>query len=102
MPPYTESEARSEGFELEDYESEILDVWPDNECAMEFFRRVGTRWMYPPTGGSPYGLRWEALYPLMDRLGLSGPAWDDLQQDVMVMEQAAVNTFKEFAPKAKK
>ena len=45
-------------------------MWPDNERAMDAFRRVGTRWMYGAMGGVPTGLRWEAIYPLIDRMDL--------------------------------
>jgi len=36
------------------------------------------------------GIRWEAVYPLMDRLGLESEAWDDLLSDLEVMESAAL------------
>lgn len=98
-PPITESEAKSEGFELEDYQTEVLEIWPDNELATDIFKKVGTRWVYPTMGGPPLGLRWEAIYPLMDRLELAGPDWDDLHDAVMVLEIAAIDTMREFAPK---
>ena len=98
-PPITESEAKSEGFELEDYETDIVEIWPDNERAYELFLRIGTRWMHSPMGGVPTGLRWEALYPLMDRLGLDSSEWNDLHECLMVMESEAILTKLEFAPK---
>ncbi len=98
-PPVTESEARSEGFELEDYQTEIIEVWPDNELAYLIFQQIGTRWRYPPMGGAPYGLDWLAVYPLMDRQALDNDEWNDLQTALMVMEGAAVKTMAEFAPK---
>jgi len=52
-------------------------------------------------GGPPTGLRWEAIYPLMDRLGLSDEDWSDLLDDLGVMEAAAIDTIHEFAPKPK-
>ncbi|WP_349630275.1 DUF1799 domain-containing protein [Acidovorax sp. CCYZU-2555] len=66
-PAITEAEARSEGFELEDYTSDIFEVWTNNEPALELFRRVGTKWKPPAMGGTPLGLQWECIYPLMDR-----------------------------------
>lgn len=100
--PITESEAKSEGFELEDYETAIVEVWPDNEAAFGLFSRVGTKWLLPPMGAIPYGLRWEAIYPMMDRLGLESDAWDDLHDALAVMEAEAISTMREFAPKPKK
>jgi hypothetical protein len=68
-------------------------VWPDNRQAVEVFRRVGSKWVYPAMGGAPLGLRWEAIYPLMDRLGLSPEEWDGLHDDLSVMEQSAIHTL---------
>ena len=77
-------------------------MWPDNERALEVFERVGTRWVYPPMGGVPIGLRWEAIYPLMDCLDLPKDEWLELQDELMVMEVSALRTLEEFAPKPKK
>jgi hypothetical protein len=77
-------------------------VWPDNERAMDAFRRVGTRWMYGAMGGVPTGLRWEAIYPLLDRMGLASAEWDELVEELQIMEVAAINTMREHAPKPKK
>ncbi|MDA8521977.1 DUF1799 domain-containing protein [Acidovorax sp. NCPPB 4044] len=86
---------------MEDYQTETVDVWPDNEQATQLLANVGTRWMLPPMGGVPYGLRWEAIYPLMDRLGLDSAGWDDLHSCLQVLEAAAIETMQEFAPKPK-
>ena len=53
-------------------------------------------------GGVPIGLRWEAIYPLMDCLDLPKDEWLELQDELMVMEVSALRTFEEFAPKPKK
>ena len=76
-----------------------MEVWPDNERALGVFRLVGTRWRIPPRGGAPIGLEWPSIYPLMDRQGLDAAAWNDLHGDLMVMEGAALETMREFAPK---
>ena len=76
-----------------------MEIWPDNELAATLFANVGTRWIWPPMGGVPYGLRWEAIYPLMDRLGLDDAGWNDLHEALLVLEQEAVATMQEFAPK---
>lgn len=89
------------GFELEDFETRIVEIWPDNERALNVFARVGTKWAHQGMGGVPVGFRWEAIYPLMDRLGLDEQAWNDLHDDLSVMEVEALKTMKEFAPKPK-
>ncbi|HVR48681.1 MAG TPA: DUF1799 domain-containing protein [Pseudorhodoferax sp.] len=101
-PPVTEAEARSEGFELEDYTTDIVEVWPDNELALSVFKRVGTKWMIQAMSAVPYGLRWEAMYPLMDREGLDDAGWNDLHDALTEMEHAAIATMAEFAPKPEK
>lgn len=77
-------------------------MWPDNEAAYQVFRKVGTRWKIPPMGGVPIGLEWPAMYPLMDRLGLDEDGWNGLHDDLMVLESAAIDTMREFAPKPDK
>lgn len=53
-------------------------------------------------GGTPIDFDWPAIYPLMERLGLEDEPWNDLHDDLMVMEAVAVDTLREFAPKEKK
>lgn len=55
------------------------------------FQRVGTRWVGGMGGIS--GLRWEAIYPLMDRLKLEPEAWDALLYDMEIMERAALEVI---------
>ena len=82
-----------------------MEVWPDNERALGVFRLVGTRWRFLPGGGMgpppvvPIGLEWPSIYPLMDRQGLDDDGWNSLHSDLMVMESAAIDTMREFAPK---
>lgn len=76
----------------------MIEVWPDNERALGIFARIGTRWQMNPMGGLPHGLRWEAIYPLMDRLELAGTDWDSLLNDLELMESVALKTMAEFAP----
>ena len=72
-------------------------MWPDNEAALSIFQRVGTRWRLIQGCPIPIGLQWEAIYPLMDRLGLDNDAWNDLHEALMVMEDEALATRVEFA-----
>lgn len=53
-------------------------------------------------GGTPVGLQWECIYPLMDRLKLDDDAWTALYDDLTVMEWEATDVMREFAPKAEK
>jgi len=38
----------------------------------------------------PVGLRYEAIYPLLDRMNLSSVEWDELLEDIEIMERAAL------------
>lgn len=81
------------GLTEDDYESDPIEVWPENLPALEMFQRIGTRWVVGI--GGILGIRWEAVYPLMDRLGLSREAWDDLLSDMEVMELAALGVINQ-------
>jgi hypothetical protein len=83
---------RAAGFEPEDYEGDVIEVWPENLPALQMFQRIGTRWVVAGMGGVT-GLRWEAIYPLMDRLNLEPDAWDALLSDLEVMERAALEVL---------
>lgn len=48
-------------------------------------------------GGTPYGLEWTAIYPLMDRLQLTADDWQDLHDDLMVMESEAIRVMRKFS-----
>lgn len=83
---------RAFGFAPEDYEGDVVEVWPENLRAVEMFYRIGTRWIYGGMGGV-LGIRWEAVYPLMDRLQLPPTEWDELLIDLEVMEGAALEVL---------
>lgn len=89
---------RSAGFEPEDYEGDIVEVWPENWPALQMFQRIGTRWNFGAMGGVS-GIHWEAVYPLMDRLGLNANEWDALLGDLEIMEHAALEVMNRKAGK---
>lgn len=60
---------------------------------MDLFRRVATQWRIGP--GGPTGLDYGPLFSLMDRMGLSAEAWDDLLADIQVMETEALDAMNE-------
>lgn len=74
---------------MEDYADDAaVEIWPANLPAFNLFRRIGTRWVYGMNG--PTGLRFEAIYPIMDRMGLEPAAWDSMLADIEIMEHAAL------------
>ena len=83
------------GFTAEDYEDEedAVCLWPENEAAYALFRAVETQWAYVSVGMTAVrvGLRYEAVYPVMDRVAKTPEEWNELFRDLRVMEAAAVN-----------
>lgn len=76
----------------EDFDGDVTEVWPENLPALQMFQRIGTRWVFGAMGGVA-GIRWEAVYPLMDRLNLPPAEWDALLSDLEIMEQAAMEVM---------
>lgn len=66
-------------------------MWPENFPAINTFSRVSTQWRVG-TGGA-IGLDYAALYPLLDRLGLSDAEWLQALDDIRVMESAALTAM---------
>lgn len=82
---------RAAGYEPEDFDNDFVEVWPENWPAFELFERVRTQWH---AGFSkPTGLRYEAVYPLLDRAASSREEWDQLFEDIRVMERAALSAM---------
>lgn len=38
----------------------------------------------------PIGLRYETIYPILDRMNISNEKWDELLIDIELMERAAL------------
>jgi len=65
-----------------------VEVWEENTEVFKLFARLGTRWMHGMSG--PVGLRYEAIYPLLDRMNLSPEKWDEMLLDIELMERSAL------------
>lgn len=68
-------------------------MWPENWPAFDLFSRLRTQWFVG--FGGPTGLRYEAAYPLLDRMGLSAAEWDQMFSDLQVMEAAALQQISD-------
>lgn len=73
--------------------NEVVEIWPENWPAWELFRRLGTQWAVGMGGRT--GLRYEALYPLLDRLTDGPEQWNALFEDVRVIESAALEAMQD-------
>lgn len=74
---------------------EDVQVWPENWPAFCLFARMQTQWHIGMGGRS--GLRYEALYPLLDRETKDAAEWQALFDDVRTMEYAALKQMADDA-----
>ena len=83
----------AEGFLPEDYWEDPVEVWPDAWESLLVFNTFGTQWNWAVGmgGGGRTGLRYEAVYPVLDRITKGDDdAWGRLFADIQDMEQAAI------------
>jgi len=64
-------------------------VWPENWRAFQLFVSLETQWRVIP--GGYVGLDYNVLYKKMDRLGLSPAEYDQLEEDIQLMELEALS-----------
>lgn len=74
-------------------EAADIEAWPEHHAVFQIFNRLSTQWQVGMGGAT--GLRYEALYPLIDRLGLDSDEWDLLLDDIQTMEHAALEAMSE-------
>lgn len=83
----------ADGFEIEDYWEDPVEVWPENRETINLFVRLQTQWNWVVGmgGGGRLGLKYEAVYPLLDRAaGGDQEEWDSLFADIQSMEMAVL------------
>lgn len=66
-----------------------LPIWPDNLPAVEVFSRMLTQWTYAGLG-VPVGLRYEVLPLMLRTQGVPRTQWQDVTDDIQVMERVAL------------
>jgi hypothetical protein len=86
----TDEELASSGFALDDY-LETAEVWPENWPIFSLFLNLQTQWQTGMAGS--VGLRYEALYPLLDRHFADD--WQQAFDDMRVMERAALEAMRD-------
>ena len=67
--------------------------WPENAQAIYLFIQLLTQWRVGMSG--PTGLDYAAVYPLLDRKATDPDEWDQLFDDLRVMESAALEAIAE-------
>jgi hypothetical protein len=86
--PTTEELAGS-GFLPEDYEIETLEIWPENEQAINLFSSISTQWRVGMNGAS--GLDYNVLFHLMGMMDLPPQKHSQLFGDIRLIESEALN-----------
>lgn len=65
--------------------------WPENAQVIYLFIQLLTQWRVGMSG--PTGLDYAAVYPLLDRKAADSEEWDQLFDDLRVMESAALEAI---------
>ena len=73
-------------------ESKEFEVWPENWQIFVIFCQLSTQWNVGMSG--MVGMRYEALYPLLDR-NYSGDEWQDAFSDIRLMESDVLSIQSE-------
>lgn len=81
------------GLTEDDYADEnIAWVWPCNVAAVNTFVALSTQWLVGPAG--PYGLNYAVLYQKLDRMGISPSDAEQIEEDIRVLEDAALEQMR--------
>jgi hypothetical protein len=91
----TAAEAAEWGLTVEEASGPPIDVWPDNLQAVNMFIAMGTQWRHAGIDGFRTGLDYNVLYRRMDRLGLSPELYDQMENDIRILEDAALAKMRE-------
>ena len=78
---------------MKSQQGQDVEIWPENWKAFDLFASVSTQWSAGM--GGPTGLRYEALFPLLDRKAHSPEEWDELFEDIRLMEREALSVMQE-------
>ena len=87
---------RAAGYEPEDFDGEEFEVWPENWRVFVLFSRLQTQWSVGMSGAT--GLRYEAVYPLLDREAQGAEDWQQLFDDLQTLEGAALKQMSDNRP----
>jgi hypothetical protein len=84
----TAQELASVGLEPEDYEEELIEIWPENIPVYDLWGIVGDQWRMGFNG--PVALDLIPVFHELDRMGLDGEAYDAMLDGIKAMAGAAM------------
>ena len=87
----SEAEAAAFGLTLEEA-SPPVEIWPDNLEAVNLFISIATQWRVGMNGAT--GLDYNVLYHKLDRMNLSAERYAEVEQEIGVMEAAALEAMR--------
>lgn len=88
----TQQEMEESGFAPEDFVSDPVEIYPDNEVVHRLFAKMDTQWRVGMNG--PTGLDYHFALHKMDRMGLDPEAYEQIESDLRTMEIAALNEMR--------
>lgn len=80
------------GFSPEDYDHDVIEVWPEHWDAVHFFLRLPTQWRYGMNGRT--GLDYTAVLAMLREMRLPRDKREEIFAGVQVMEIAALEEMK--------
>lgn len=70
-----------------------VELWPENVRAFDLFWSLRKQWNLAPMGG-PIGLNFLVAYNRMDRMALTPEEYNQLDEDLQLMEDAALEAMR--------
>jgi hypothetical protein len=95
----TPDEMKALGLEPEDYANDTYEVWSENWPAWCLYMQIAGQWrmaMMASVGGAfstPCALDYNVLFVLLDRKNLKPDEWQQMFDDIRVIEGAALDTM---------
>jgi hypothetical protein len=82
------------GLTPEDYEGDAAEVWPENWRSVMLFIDIKSQWRVAGMGGC-VGLDYNVLFKKLDRMELTRDEYDQIEDDVRVMEYEAMSVMSQ-------
>lgn len=89
----SDAELAAFGLRRSDYDGSAFEVWPECWPAVQLFSSLATQWRVWFSGAT--GLDHNVMFHRMDRMGLSREEYDELEQDVQLLEREALGVMRE-------
>lgn len=88
----TAAELQDFGLLPEDFEGDVVEVWPDNWLVCTIFQWMGSQWNVGP--GGLVGLRYEVFPEARLRFAIEPGDWPDICDGLQVMEEATLKKIR--------